>query len=207
MNKPIIIDGINVSECKNFSCGICKEENKIPRSIEHFTVDCAFYPNCHYKQLQQLKAENKILQEKLKCTLKNNANITSLRLDISDLKAENEELQKENKRFAKQLIEYENTITKYAETINTTKQTLEIYKLRKEAEELKIDNELFKIFVRNQERIMHEMSNNFGVLLGTIAKLRDKLYRIYGIAKKINMGRGNSQQFASEIMKIVKEDE
>ena len=106
------------------------------------------------------------------------------------------------KQIKSELIERE--VLKEPNMLEFTKK---LEKLRKEAEELKIDNELFKISVRNQERIMHEMSNNFGVLLGTIAKLRDKLYRIYGIAKKINMGRGNSQQFASEIMKIVKEDE
>ena len=49
----IIIDGVDVSGCKNFSCGICEEENKISRTINHFTADCTFYPNCYYKQLKR----------------------------------------------------------------------------------------------------------------------------------------------------------
>lgn len=59
------INGIDVSECKNFSCGICEEENKIPRTIGHFTADCAFYPNCYFKQLQRLKKENEELKKQL----------------------------------------------------------------------------------------------------------------------------------------------
>ena len=60
-NKQIIIDNIDVSGCKNFSCGKCEEENKIPRTINHFTADCRMYPNCYYKQLERVKQENKRL--------------------------------------------------------------------------------------------------------------------------------------------------
>ena len=60
----VIIDGCNVAECKNFSCGICQEENKKPRTMEHINVDCAFYFNCYYKQLQRLKAKNEKLKTK-----------------------------------------------------------------------------------------------------------------------------------------------
>ena len=51
------IDGIDVSGCKNFSCGICEEENKIPKTINHFTADCRMYPNCYYKQLKRKEQE------------------------------------------------------------------------------------------------------------------------------------------------------
>lgn len=53
--KQIIIDGVDVSGCENFSCGICEEAKKIPRTINHFTADCRMYPNCYYKQLQREK--------------------------------------------------------------------------------------------------------------------------------------------------------
>lgn len=56
-DKQIIIDGVDVSGCKNFSCGKCEEENKIPRTINHFTADCRMYPNCYYKQLKAKEKE------------------------------------------------------------------------------------------------------------------------------------------------------
>ena len=56
-NKEIIIDGVDVSGCKNFSCGKCEEENKIPITINHFTADCRMYPNCYYKQLKRKEQE------------------------------------------------------------------------------------------------------------------------------------------------------
>ena len=65
INKQIIIDNVDVSECKNFSCGTCEEENKIPRTINHFTADCRMYPNCYYKQLK--RAEQKLANIKEYC--------------------------------------------------------------------------------------------------------------------------------------------
>ena len=56
-DKQIIINGVDVSGCENFSCGICEEENKIPKTINHFTADCRMYPNCYYKQLKRKEQE------------------------------------------------------------------------------------------------------------------------------------------------------
>lgn len=56
-DKEIIIDGVDVSGCKNFSCGKCEEENKIPKTINHFTADCRMYPNCYFKQLARKTQE------------------------------------------------------------------------------------------------------------------------------------------------------
>ena len=56
-DKQIIIDGVDVSGCKNFSCGKCEEENKIPITINHLTADCRMYPNCYYKQLKRKEQE------------------------------------------------------------------------------------------------------------------------------------------------------
>lgn len=69
-DKQIIIDGVDVRGCKNFSCGICEEENKIPRTINHFTADCRMYPNCNYKQLKRKEQECEELK-KTSCKFKN----------------------------------------------------------------------------------------------------------------------------------------
>ena len=66
IDKQMIIDGVDVSECKNFSCGKCEEENKIPRTINHFTTDCRMYPNCYYKQLKAKEQECKELKRQYK---------------------------------------------------------------------------------------------------------------------------------------------
>ena len=64
-DKQIIIDGVDVSGCENFSCGICEEENKIPKTINHFTADCRMYPNCYYKQLKRKEQECKELKKQV----------------------------------------------------------------------------------------------------------------------------------------------
>ena len=66
MSNKIIIDGVNVAECKDFehykskdikglSGNLCKKFGGCPY--------CEGNPNCKYKQLQRLKAENKRLKE------------------------------------------------------------------------------------------------------------------------------------------------
>ena len=80
MDKQIIIDGVDVSECENFSCGICEQENKIPRTINHFTADCRMYPNCYYKQLKAKEQECEELQNKF-LELNGKAHSNSLELD------------------------------------------------------------------------------------------------------------------------------
>ena len=49
-NKPIIIDGVDVSECENLMQGIvpfgCMEDRKI--------CSCMNNPNCLYKQLKHI---------------------------------------------------------------------------------------------------------------------------------------------------------
>ena len=64
-DKQIMIDGVDISGCKNFSCGKCEEENKIPKTINHFTADCRMYPNCYFKQLARKTQECEELKERL----------------------------------------------------------------------------------------------------------------------------------------------
>lgn len=64
MNKPIIIDGVDVSECEY--CIIAGAEFPECRiKIASFDVKCENY-NCYFKQLQRLKAENEELKEEYK---------------------------------------------------------------------------------------------------------------------------------------------
>lgn len=53
MDKQIIIDGVDVSECKKLMQGIvpfgCMEDRK--------TCGCKYNPNCHYKQLKRKEQE------------------------------------------------------------------------------------------------------------------------------------------------------
>lgn len=87
MSEEIIINGIDVSECKNFSCGICEEENKIPRTIEHFTADCTFYPNCYFKQLKRLQQELDIKEKMLdKFTIGSSETLEKLQKENEGLK-------------------------------------------------------------------------------------------------------------------------
>lgn len=57
-NDIILIDGYNVAECEFIS-----ESNKCD-VLEIF--ECEDYPNCYFKQLQRMKAENEELKEKVK---------------------------------------------------------------------------------------------------------------------------------------------
>lgn len=104
-NGLIEVDGCNVAECKNFSCGICEEENKIPRTIGHFTADCTFYPNCYFKQLQRAKAENDTLHitiEKLK------GDLYVAEDSLKDYQEHYNKLESENEKLKKALEEVKN---------------------------------------------------------------------------------------------------
>ncbi len=64
-NKPIIIDGVDVSECESFSkvqTQVAVEYNCVQK---YLIRPCNINPNCYYKQLQQEKIENKQLKEDL----------------------------------------------------------------------------------------------------------------------------------------------
>lgn len=63
MNKPIIIDGVDVSECEY--CIIAGAEFPECRiRLANFEIKCEGY-NCYFKQLQRLRAENEQLKEEV----------------------------------------------------------------------------------------------------------------------------------------------
>ena len=84
LDKQIIIDGVDVSECENFSCGICEQENKIPRTINHFTVDCRMYPNCHYKLYKRKAQECERLKEEVSLLKESNSKLQQIE-DVNSL--------------------------------------------------------------------------------------------------------------------------
>lgn len=68
MNKPIIIDGVDVSECAFFHNMLYGEPATICSCFKDMygcDTDCSLNinaKNCYYKQLQRLKAENEGLK-------------------------------------------------------------------------------------------------------------------------------------------------
>lgn len=85
MNKPIIVDGVDISECENyFHTG--NEEN-----CEDYLDGVCQGHNCLYKQLQRLKAENEELKKECMQMVNENYASTDWR-ELEKLKKGNEEL-------------------------------------------------------------------------------------------------------------------
>ena len=65
-DKPIIIDGVDVSECKYFDCNSkeCKAEYYVRYGYEIVEYDsCRENPNCYYKQLKRKKQKLENIKE------------------------------------------------------------------------------------------------------------------------------------------------
>ena len=116
-NKEMIIDGVDVSGCKNFSCGKCEEENKIPITINHFTADCRMYPNCYYKQLKRKEQECErlkldLIEARAHGDYLNNSALSETLKIVSEqcdqLKAENDELKEKVKELRQGWINCDN---------------------------------------------------------------------------------------------------
>lgn len=94
MNKPIIIDGVDVSMCEDLTNQLCCEQ--------YLDGECEGQ-DCYYKQLQRLKVEKEKLKTWLKEERANNDKLNQLYQDehceVLELKAENEELKEEYKQF------------------------------------------------------------------------------------------------------------
>ena len=65
-DKPIIIDGVDVSKCKYFDCDYkeCKAEYYVRHGYEIVKYDsCIENPNCYFKQLKQAKQKLENIKE------------------------------------------------------------------------------------------------------------------------------------------------
>lgn len=60
MNKPIIIDGVDVSECEDF-----EPKAQVMQCHRGAITQRCKENNCHFKQLQRLKAENEKLKKEV----------------------------------------------------------------------------------------------------------------------------------------------
>lgn len=83
MEKSIIIDGIDVSGCRYIDewkhCKLCQELVKTKMNIEDKPrttcvdvqdLECSYYDNCYYKQLQRKAAECESLRKQVSCLTK-----------------------------------------------------------------------------------------------------------------------------------------
>ena len=100
MNKKVIIDGVNVTECSYY------DKDNEPYCCEIWDNECEAQ-NCYWKQLQQAKAENEQLKEKISI-LKGNIDIYQMSENeanetIAEVKARNNEIK--NFKFRKALEE------------------------------------------------------------------------------------------------------
>lgn len=93
MTDKIIIDGIDVSGCKELQTVV----NEEPFCDSSYTLKFLCRGNnCIYKQLKRLEAENKELLRGLKCYEEDKDIQTILFEDVNKLKAENARLKQEN---------------------------------------------------------------------------------------------------------------
>ena len=86
--QKIMIDGVNVDECKLYDCGTCNSE-QVP------SLNCNDNPNCYFKQLQRLKAENERLKKQLEIYDEEDITVQISQNQLEEytrLKAENEKL-------------------------------------------------------------------------------------------------------------------
>lgn len=58
--QKIMIDGVNVAECKFFDGGMCQMDR---HSDGNTITECFGYSICHYKQLQRLKARRAMFND------------------------------------------------------------------------------------------------------------------------------------------------
>ena len=85
INEPIIIDGVDVSECKHFKIGTCLADYLLT-DMNFSEVKCELCKDCYYKQLKHNEQECERLKHD------NDYEVGTLEKTIDNLTAENEEL-------------------------------------------------------------------------------------------------------------------
>ena len=115
----VIIDGVDVSECKYYDDGVCCNNDVMSISCEN--------TDCIYKQLKRLEQEN----EKLKKELEKHKSMIAHNLKPlfdSDFQNKLKELEQENERLKKEVETWNYQADKRAELSNIWFNTAETYK-------------------------------------------------------------------------------
>lgn len=129
MSDEVIIDGVNVAECKFFQSEYLEDNSVFCEFCTMFYNACLNNPDCYFKQLQGAKAEleqyKKSKQASYEAMQKEwNAAINELR----DVKAENEKLQAEIENYKTEIM----TLRKGYDEEDCTATCPEIQRLSKE---------------------------------------------------------------------------
>jgi len=74
MPDKIIIDGVDVAGCKAYFYDSLQHVNRCVDSHSEIKCECAFYPNCYYKQLQRKEQQLKTSKEAYELCLVNKEN-------------------------------------------------------------------------------------------------------------------------------------
>ena len=144
-NKPIIIDGVDVSKCKYFDCDSkeCKAEYYVRYGYEIVEYDsCRKNKNCYYKQLQREKQEcQQAMDNYVQLDLQRVKEYNEL-VDLYKAKEQECEELKSDLTDLSKIIDCKNgTILTFEEQLDRLKQTL--------AEIKEICNEYQKEYILN----------------------------------------------------------
>lgn len=177
-NKPIMIDGIDVSGCDELvngcDCYLTQEHDY--RGVTPYTYNkCSGFPNCNFKQLarktqecEELKRDNTTLFDKAMKTRKENV---ELQVQLDQLKAKEQELETICKAFD---IEY--VIDE--ETGNLIGRCNKLYKKEQECDELKEKINYMEEYVNTVENARNEFEKESKVLKAEKEQAEQKLERI-----------------------------
>ena len=146
MSKEIIIDGVDVSECKHFDSYYkeCKAEYYTRYGYEIVKCDsCKDNSNCYYKQLKRKEQECNKLYIQLKADEEyHKEEENTLRKIIKNKEERNIELYKENNKLKQTLTEIKFWVKEF---LKRTGQVVpyEIKEILQKISEVEDDNELY----------------------------------------------------------------
>lgn len=160
MNKPIIIDGVDVRKCGFFHPEYDEYCHIALAFSENYgeCMKCKDNPDCYYKQLQRLKAENKKLLKELQYKYEemNAKDFLLMGEDLNfwkNLKAENEKLTNKIKIYEALQIEmpYDIVIAQYRKALE------EVREIASDALDIIVENDELLCYVGHIYNIINEV--------------------------------------------------